>query len=250
MVQRLRPLQPQRGLVPRGSLQEQVPGWNILGWVQGRFLLLESSSDDDQTYRLRTKISWCSHIEFSVFELQKNKILLFNHCFAQPAPAKSRSTVFLSSFPSQVPLSFIRTLLYCDSVFLKHTFTKADVCACKAYLSFFQDQHAWCKQSKLVKNSRSLTRYKLFQFKKLMLFQVSSTLKCKYVKWHCLALMWKLISYLTIYLKMLVLLSMKNLTTHYCLIFTPRTSNEKLEIFYLCQQRKIFATNNYFKMKR
>lgn len=170
------------------------------------------------------KTPQCSHIKFSMFEHQKNKILLFNHYFAQFAPAKSRSPVFLSSFPCHVPLSFTRTLLYCDRQgFFKHTFTKADVCACKAYLSFFQDQHAWYKQSKLVKISRSLTRYKLFQFKKLMLFQVSSTLKCKYVKLHCLALMWKVISYLTIYLKMLVLLSMKNLTSHYCLIFTPRT---------------------------
>lgn len=114
VVQRVCPLQPQRGLVPRGPLQEQVPGWNILGWVPGRFLLFESSSDDDQTYRLRRKIPQCSHIKFSVFELRKNKILLFNHHFAQSAPAESRSTVFLSFFPGHVPLSFFRTLLYCD----------------------------------------------------------------------------------------------------------------------------------------
>lgn len=138
VVQRLCPLQPQRGLVPRGPLQEQVPGWNILGWVPGRFLLLESSSNDDQTYRLRRKIPQCDHIEFSVFELQKNKILLFNHCFAQPAPAKSRSTVFLSFFPYQVPLSFIRTLLYCDSVFFKtHIHKSRCLCLQSIFIFFF-----------------------------------------------------------------------------------------------------------------
>lgn len=67
-----------------------------------------------------------------------------------------------------------------------------------------------------------MTRYKLFHLKSLCVFQVNSTLKCKYVKWHCLALMWKLISYLTIYLKMLVLLSMKIWLHITSLRFSPR----------------------------
>lgn len=174
------------------------------------------------------------------FAFKKNKILLFNHYFAQSAPAKRGSTVFLSSSPCHIPLSIFRTLLYCDRrwLFLNTHSQKQMFCACKAYLSFVQDQHTLCKQSKLVKNSRSLTRYKLFQFKKLMLFQVSSTLKCKYVKWHCLALMWNLISYLTIYLKMLVLLSMKNLTSHYCLICTPRTYRKNWRRFSFASRER------------
>lgn len=60
VVQRVRTLQSERGVVQRRPLQEQVPGWNILGWVPGRFLLLESSSNDDQTYRLRRKSPQCS----------------------------------------------------------------------------------------------------------------------------------------------------------------------------------------------
>lgn len=45
------------------------------------------------------------------------------------------------------------------------------------------------------------------------------------MKWHCLALMCKLISYLTIYLKMLALLSMKIwlYITGLGLRFTPRS---------------------------
>lgn len=49
VVQRLRPLQPERRVVPRWPLPQPLPGWSLLGRVPWWIVFLEEGHYDDQT---------------------------------------------------------------------------------------------------------------------------------------------------------------------------------------------------------
>lgn len=54
MVPHVRSLQPERGVVPRGTLPQPLPGWSLLGRVPRGVLLPQTSFHDD-----KTKIKLC-----------------------------------------------------------------------------------------------------------------------------------------------------------------------------------------------